>query len=60
MSVTYRQNDNYTDIYDGKIANSCQKLRGNKTNQRPKQQQKETTATTTKGEEGAGGKKANN
>ena len=42
MSVTYRQNDNYTDIYDGKIANSCQKIRGNKTKQRPKQQQNKT------------------
>ena len=39
MSVTYRQNDNHTDIYDGKMANCCQKVRGNKTNQRPKQQQ---------------------
>ena len=29
-SVTYRQNDNYTDIYGGKMANCCQKVRGNK------------------------------
>ena len=39
MSVTYRQNDNYIDIYDGKMANCCQKVRGNKTKQ---------TKTTTK------------
>ena len=39
LSDTYRQNDNYTDIYDGKMANCCQKVRDNKTNQRPKQQQ---------------------
>ena len=39
--ITYRQlqNDNYTDIYDGKMANCCQKVRGSKANQRPKQQQ---------------------
>ena len=42
MSVTYKHNDNYTDIYDGKMANCCQKVRGNKTKQRPKQQQKQT------------------
>ena len=24
LSATYRQNDNYTDIYDGKMANGCQ------------------------------------
>ena len=41
LSVTYRHNDNYTDIYDGKMANCCQKVRGNKTNQRRKQQQKQ-------------------
>ena len=39
LSVTYGQNDNYTDIYDGKMANCCQKVGGNKTNQRPKQRQ---------------------
>ena len=27
-SVTYRQNGNYTDIYDGKMANCCQKVQG--------------------------------
>ena len=27
-----RQNDNYTDIYDGKMANCCQKVRDSKTN----------------------------
>ena len=43
LSVTYGQNDNYTDIYDGEMANCCQKVRGNKTNQRPKQQQKQTS-----------------
>ena len=42
LSVTCRQNDNYIHIYDGKMANCCQKVRGNKTNQRPKQQQKQT------------------
>ena len=54
MSVTYGQNDNYTDIYDGKMVNCCQKVRGNKANQRPKQQQnkkekenKQTNKTTT-------------
>ena len=26
LSVTYRQNDNYKDIYDGKMANCCQKV----------------------------------
>ena len=26
LSVTYGQNDNYIDIYDGKMANSCQKV----------------------------------
>ena len=36
------KNDNHTDIYDGKMANCCQKVRGNKTKQRPKQQQKQT------------------
>ena len=32
LSVTYRQNDNYILIYDGKMANCCQNVRGNKTN----------------------------
>ena len=27
-SVTYRQNGNYTDIYDVKMANCCQNVRG--------------------------------
>ena len=45
MSVTYGLNDNYTDIYDGKMANCCQKVRGNKTNQRPKQQQNKKIKT---------------
>ena len=31
MSVTYGQNDNYRNIYDGKTANCCQNVRGNKT-----------------------------
>ena len=42
LSVTYRQNANYIHIYDGKMANCCQNVRGNKANQRPKQQQKQT------------------
>ena len=42
MSVNYGQNDNYRDIYDGKMANCCQKVRDNKLNQRQKQQQKQT------------------
>ena len=37
LSVTYGQNDNYTVIYDGMMANWCQKVRGKKT--KPKQQQ---------------------
>ena len=45
LSVTYGQNDNYTDIYDGEMANCCQKVRGNKTNQRSKQQQKQNKQT---------------
>ena len=28
LSVTYRQNDNYTDIYDGKMTNCGQKVSG--------------------------------
>ena len=36
LSVTYIQNDNHTDTYDGKMANYCQNVRGNKTNKRPK------------------------
>ena len=28
LSVAYRQNDNYTDIYGGKMADCCQKVRG--------------------------------
>ena len=48
LSVTYGQNDNYTDIYDGKMANCCQKVGGNKTNQRPKQRQKQKTKSKTK------------
>ena len=39
LSVTYIQNDNHTDTYDGKMANYCQNVRGNKTNKRPKWQQ---------------------
>ena len=39
------KNDNHTDIYDGKMANCCQKVRGNKTKQRPKQQQKTNKQT---------------
>jgi len=34
LSVTFRQHDNYTDVYDGKLANCCQKVRGKKANQR--------------------------
>ena len=41
LSVTYGQHDNYTDIYDGKMAICCQKVRGNKPNQRPKQRPKQ-------------------
>ena len=33
LSVTYGQHDNYTDIYDGKMAICCQKVRGNKIKQ---------------------------
>ena len=29
LTITYRSNDNYTDIYNGKMANCCQKVRGN-------------------------------
>ena len=36
LSVTYIQNDNHTDTYDGNMANYCQNVRGNKTNKRPK------------------------
>ena len=32
MSVTCGQNDNYTDVYDSKMANCCQNVRDNKTN----------------------------
>ena len=42
LNVTYRHSDNYTGIYDGKMANCIKKVRGNKTNQRPNQQQKQT------------------
>ena len=38
--MTYRQNDNYTHIYDGKMANCCQKGQ--------RQQNKTKTKTTTK------------
>ena len=38
---TYRQNDHYIHIYNGRMENCCQKVRGNKTKQRPKQQQKQ-------------------
>ena len=31
VCVTYRYNDNHTDNYDGKMANCCQNVRGNKT-----------------------------
>ena len=66
MLILELQNDNYTGIYDGKMANCCQKVRGDRTNQRPKQQQKQKqakqkktnpkqqTTTTTKREEGPG------
>ena len=58
MSVTYGQNDNYTDIYDGKMANCCENVRGNKklkksetkTKQKAKakQKNKQTKQTKTK------------
>ena len=57
-SVTCGQNDNYTDIYDAKMANCCQKVRGNKTNPKTKTKQtKQTnkTKTKTKRVEGDGG-----
>ena len=50
--VTYRSNYNYTDIYDGTMAN-CQKVQGNKTNQIPKQQQQNKTKN--RGGGGGGG-----
>ena len=46
LSVTYRQNNNYTDIYDGKMTNCCQKVRGSKPNQRPKQRKRTKTKKT--------------
>ena len=53
LSVTFRQHDNYTDVYDGKMANCCQKARGNKKNQRinynktkQKKKEKENKQTT--------------
>jgi len=45
LSVTYGQNDNHADIYDGKMANCCQNVRGNKTNQTTKTKQKQTKTT---------------
>ena len=70
MSVTYRQNDNYGDIYDGKMANCCQKViskkattknndnqdqnNNNKTHTHKNNNPKTATTTTTKWEEGAG------
>ena len=50
----YGLNDNYTDIYDGKMANCCQKVRGNKTNQRPKQNKKQKNTKNTKHQNGKG------
>ena len=65
LSVTFRQHDNYTDVYDGKMANCCQKVRGKKANQRAnnnktknktnKQSNKKANKTTTKQEDGGGG-----
>ena len=70
MNVTYGQNDNYTDIYDGKMANSCQEVRGNKAKKdqnesknkqnKTKQKQNKTKTRTTKREKGTGVEKANN
>ena len=64
LSVTFRQHDNYTDVYDGKMANCCQKVRGKKANQRAnnnktknktnKQSNKKANKTTTKQEDGGG------
>ena len=50
MSVTYRQHDNYTDIYGGKMANCCQKVRGNKpkTKQQQNKKQKQNKKQTNK------------
>ena len=45
-----RNHDNHTDIYDGRMANCCQKVRGNKTNQRPKQQQNKKQGLLLKGQ----------
>ena len=36
LPIDKKNHDNYTDIYDGKMANCCQKVRGNKIKQRPK------------------------
>ena len=36
---SWNENDNYTDIFNGKMVNCCQKVRGNKPNQTPKRQQ---------------------
>ena len=47
LSVTYGQHDNYTDIYDGKMAYCCQKVWGNK--------HKNNNKTNKKWEEGGGG-----
>ena len=45
MSVTYGQHDNYTDIYDGKMANFCQNVRGNKPNQNNNKTKSKTKLT---------------
>ena len=59
LSVTYIQNDNHTDTYDGKMANYCQNVRGNKTkdqndNKKQTNKQNKTKTTTTKRAEGQG------
>ena len=50
----YGLNDNYTDIYDGKMSNCCQKVRGNKTKQRSKQNKKQNKKITQNTKTGRG------
>ena len=73
LSVTYRQNDNYTHIYDGKLWSKSQRQQTKpktktttKTDKQNKNIRKNTTnatitktTATTKREEGAEGEKAN-
>ena len=70
LSVTFRQHDNYTDFYDGKMANCCQKVRGKKANQRANNNKTKTKQTNNRTKKqtkqqqnrrmGAEGYKANN